>query len=265
MKQSILSNNMGNQIQKTDKNEIITSTGKSPFDKLNNLNSGLSAALAKIELPRQFSQLVLFVLDGSNSMMSDGASGFSKGYEIHQSVVKVMERLQSSKNKASFDIGFWAFANESVEMHPVKQLKDYDLVKNCFNPCEFISDGEATYLSETIQSVEKVVNDYLEEHKESNRKALIILLSDGEIHDYEEVIQLKSKFQIELVVFSSIFFESLDWEYNYEDWEMDEIKENLSNLATEEAYYLSTVDAEQIRKHMIKSVTKISNAISFSL
>lgn len=252
---------MGNQIQKTDKNEIITSTGKSPLDKLNNLTSGLSAALSKMELPRQFSQLVLFVLDGSNSMTWDGASGFSKGHEIHQSVVNVMERLQSSKNRASFDIGFWAFSNESVEMYPVKQLKDYNLVKDCFNPCEFISDGGATYLTETFQSVEKVVHDYLEEHKELNRKALVILLSDGELHDYEEVIQLKSKFQNELVVFSSIFFESLDWGDNYEDWEIDEIKEHLSNLASEEAFFLSTVDAEQIRKHMIQSVTKISNVL----
>lgn len=255
---------MGNQIQKTDKNEIITSTGKSPLDKLNNLNSGLSAALSKMELPRQFSQLVLFVLDGSNSMTWDGASGFSKGQEIHQSVVKVLERLQSSKNKASFDVGFWAFANESKEMYPVKQLKDYNLIKDCFNPCEFITDGEATYLSETFQSVETVVNDYLDEHKELNRKVLIILLSDGELHDYQEVIEMKSKFQSELVVFSSIFFESLDWGDNYEDWEIDEIKENLSNLASEEAYFLSTVDAEQIRKHMIQSVTKISNVLKIS-
>ena len=255
---------MGNQIQKTDKNEVITNTGKSPLDKLNNLNSGLSAALSKMELPRQFSQLVLFVLDGSNSMTWDGTSGFSKGQEIHQSVVKVLERLQSSKNKSSFDVGFWAFANESKEMYPVRQLKDYDLIKDCFNPCEYISDGGATYLTETFQSVEQVVNDYLEEHKELNRKVLIILLSDGELHDYQEVIEMKSKFQSELVVFSSIFFESLDWGENYEDWEIDEIKENLSNLASEEAYFLSTVDAEQIRKHMIQSVTKISNVLKIS-
>jgi hypothetical protein len=168
-----------------------------------------------MELPRQFSQLVLFVLDGSNSMTWDGTSGFSKGHEIHQSVVKVLERLQSSKNRASFDVGFWAFANESKEMYPVKQLKDFDLVKDCFNPCEFITEGEATYLSETLQSVEIVVNDYLDKHKDLNRKALIILLSDGELHDYEEVIELKSKFQRDLVVFSSIFFESLDWEDIY--------------------------------------------------
>jgi len=254
---------MGNEIQKTDANEVV-GTGKSPLDKLNNLNSGLSAALSRMELPRQFSQLVLFVLDGSNSMTWDGASGFSKGQEIHQSVVKVLERLQSSKNKASFDVGFWAFANESKEMYPVKQLKDYNLVKDCFNPCEFISDGGATYLSKTFQSVETVVNDYLDEHKELNRKVLIILLSDGELHDYQEVIEMKSKFQSELVVFSSIFFESLDWGDNYEDWEIDEIKENLSKLASEEAYFLSTVDAEQIRKHMIQSVTKISNVLKIS-
>ena len=129
-----------------------------------------------MELPRQFSQLVLFVLDGSNSMTWDGTSGFSKGHEIHQSVVEVLERLQSSKNKASFDIGFWAFANESKEMYPIQPLKEYDLKKNCFNPCEFINEGDATYLSETLQSVENVVNDYLDKHKDLNRKALIILL-----------------------------------------------------------------------------------------
>ena len=255
---------MSNKIQKIDKTETTIVKGTSVIHNINAIIAGSAAALSKVELPRQFSQLVLFVLDGSNSMTCEGLSGISKGQEIHQSVVKVLERLKSSKNKASFDVGFWAFANESKEMYPVKQLKDYNLVKDCFNPCEYISDGGATYLAETFQSVEKVVNDYLDEHKELNRKVLIILLSDGELHDYEEVVQLKSKFQNEFVVFSSIFFESLDWENNYEEWEIDEIKENLSNLASEEAYYLSTIDAEQIRKHMIQSVTKISNVLKIS-
>ncbi len=250
---------MENNIQKTEKNVVGTNTSKSPLDKLNNLNSGLSAALSKMELPRQFSQLVLFVLDGSNSMTWDGTSGFSKGQEIHQSVVKVLERLQSSKNKSSFDVGFWAFANESKEMYPVRPVKEYDLVNNCFNPCEFINSGNSTRLSDTLNSVEKIVEDYLEKNKEQIRKALVIILSDGEIFDYEKVIEVKSRMDNGLVVFSSIFFDSLEWDDIYDENQIEQMKKNLSKLASNDAYYLSSIDPEQIRKHMIQSVTKISN------
>jgi hypothetical protein len=252
---------MSNKIQKIDKTEATTVKGTSVIHNINAIFAGSAAALSKVELPRQFSQLVLFVLDGSNSMTCEGLSGISKGLEVHESVIKVLERLKESKNKSSFDVGFWAFADESKEMHSVRHLKDYDLIKDCFNPCEFITDGEATYLSETFQSLEKVVNDYLEKHMDINRKVLIILLSDGELHDYEEVIELKTKLQSDLVVFSSIFFDSVDCDLQYEGWEKEEIKENLSNLASEDAYFLSTVDPEQIRKHMIQSVTKISKIL----
>ena len=249
---------MENNIEKTN-NGVVTNKSNSPLDKLNSLSSGLSAALSKLELPRQFSQLVLFVLDGSNSMKWDGTSGFSKGYEIHQSVVKVLDRLKTSKNSSSFDVGFWAFANESKEMYSVRPVKEYDLVKDCFNPCEFIELGNSTKLSQTLNSVENIVSDYLESNKDQIRKALIIILSDGEIFDYQSVLKIKSSLVSDLVVFSSIFFESTDWKDKYDDDQIEELKNNLSNLASNEAFFLSTIDPEQIRKHMIQSVTKISN------
>jgi hypothetical protein len=252
---------MGNEIQKTDNNSISPSSNSSAIDKMNAMIAGQKAALSKTELPRQFSQLVLFVLDGSDSMYRKGMSGFSRGEEVHNSVLKVLERLQKSKNRSSFDVGFWAFAKESKEMYSIQQVKKFNLNDDSFNPCKVIAKGNGTRLFETLQSLEMIINNYLNEHKELNRKALVIILSDGELHDYEEVIELKSKIQSELVVFSSIFYESVDWEDYYYEWELDGIKENMSNLASEKAYYLSTVDPEQIREHMIKSVTKISNVL----
>jgi hypothetical protein len=250
---------MGNEIQKSDKKSVSIGANSSAIDNINALNAGRKAALSKTELPRQFSQLVLFVLDGSHSMGRKGTSGFSRGEEVHDSVLKVLERLQKSKNRSSFDVGFWAFAEESREMYSIRQVKQFNINKDSFNPCKVINKGNGTRLFETLQSLELIINNYLDEHKNLNRKVLVIILSDGEIHDYEEVIEIKSKLQSENIVFSSIFYESIDWEDFFDEMDLNEIKENLSNLASEDAYFLSSVDPEKIRQHMIQSVTKISN------
>ena len=250
---------MGNDIQKSDNKSPSTASNSSAIDNINALNAGRKAALSKTELPRQFSQLVLFVLDGSNSMGRKGTSGFSRGEEVHDSVLKVLERLQKSKNRSSFDVGFWAFAKESKEMYPIQQVMKFDLNKNCFNPCKKIKNGCGTRLFETLQSLEVIINNYLDQNKKFNRKVLVIILSDGEIHDYEEVLLIKTKLQSDFVVFSTIFYESVDWEDFFDEIDLNEIKENLSKLASEKAFYLSSVDPEKIRQHMIQSVTKISN------
>lgn len=250
---------MGNEIQKSDKKSVSIGANSSAIDNINALNAGRKAALSKTELPRQFSQLVLFVLDGSHSMGRKGTSGFSRGEEVHDSVLKVLERLQKSKNRSSFDVGFWAFAEESREMYSIRQVKQFNINKDSFNPCKVINKGNGTRLFETLQSLELIINNYLDEHKNLNRKVLVIILSDGEIHDYEEVIEIKSKLQSENIVFSSIFYESIDWEDFFDEMDLNEIKENLSNLASEDAYFLSSVDPEKIRQYMIQSVTKISN------
>jgi uncharacterized protein YegL len=250
---------MGNVIQKTDNKSVTTSSDTSAIDNINALRAGQKAALSKTELPRQFSQLVLFVLDGSDSMQRKGTSGFSRGEEVHDSILKVLERLQKSKNRSSFDVGFWAFAEESKEMYSIRQVKQFNIKDDSFNPCKVINNGNGTRLFETLQSLELIINNYLYEHKDLNRKVLVIILSDGEIHDYEEVIEIKSKLQSENIVFSSIFYESIDWEDFFDEMDLNEIKENLSNLASKDAYFLSSVDPEKIRQHMIQSVTKISN------
>lgn len=251
---------MSNKLQITDPTSLEKSTKNNKLGLTNALAAGLAAGLSGIELPRMFNQLVVFLLDGSGSMTSSGTSTFSKGQEVHQSVIKVVERLSQSKNKSSFDLAFWAFANENIEMFPIKPVKEFDLIKDCFNPCEYIKDYSNTLLNDLLKKVEIQVTEYLDKFEGQNRKALIIILGDGGIADYDKAIELKLKMDTNsLITFSSILFESPKWIEEFDDEYIEELKELFSKLASTEADYMSTVDPEKIRAHMINSVTKVSN------
>ncbi len=251
---------MSEEIQKNDASLIKSNASVSKTKIGQGLMAGVIASLSAIELPRMFNQLVIFVLDGSGSMTYPGASGKSKGYEVHQAVINVLERLKQSKNKSSFDVAFWAFANETVEMFPVKSVKDVDLAKDCFNPCEFIKDYAQTMLAQPLELVEKQAMSYLEKHKDQNTKVLAIVLGDGAINDYELCHAIKERINCnELITFSSILFESANWQDPKDALALKKIKENYSKLASTDADYMSTVDPESIRRHMIQSITKLSN------
>lgn len=223
------------------------------------LMTGAIASLSSIELPRMFNQLVIFLLDGSGSMTFNGTSGKSKGYEVHQAAINVLQRLKESKNKSSFDVAFWAFANETVEMFPVKSVKDFDLIKDCFNPCEYIKDYTKTYLKEALTHAKDQANDYLNLYKDQNTKVLFIILGDGAINDYAKCFDLKEEIsKNSAILFSSILFESPQWAEKFDEEMIEKIKKDFSNLASSKADYMSTVDAEKIRSHMIQSITKVS-------
>lgn len=250
---------MSNKLQKTDSSGVLNTNTGNKLKIASGLVSGLAAGLSSIELPRMFNQLVVFLLDGSGSMTFNGETGYSKGHEVHQAVVNVLERLNDSKNKSSFDVAFWAFANENIEMFPIKPVKEYNLTKDCFNPCEYIQDYTKTKLGDLLNTVESKVNEYLKKYEGQNRKALVIILGDGEIHDYIQAMKIKNEMDNNsLVTFSSILFESPDWQERYEQKDIKALKSAFSELASTEADYMSTVDPEKIRSHMINSVTKVS-------
>lgn len=237
--------------------KINTSIGKVKIGQ--GLMAGAIAGLSTIELPRMFNQLVIFLLDGSGSMTFEGTTGKSKGHEVHQSVISVLERLKESKNKSSFDVAFWAFSNETIEMFPLRSVKDFNLTKDCFNPCEFIKDYTKTNLYDSLENAKTLALNYLEKYKDQNAKALIIILGDGAINDYHKCIKLKDSLKDNsLIVFSSILFESPNWQEKFDLEVIEKLKNEFSKLASTDADYMSTVDAEKIRSNMIQSITKIS-------
>lgn len=245
--------------------DIVTSNDKTPgnsnpggLDLTNIQSAALSASLTKLKMPRLFYQLVVFVLDGSGSMTYQGKTGKSKGEEIEDSILGVIKRLNNSRNKNSFDLNMWAFADESKEMLPVTPLEQIDNDTD-LNPCNYIEEYRATNMLSTLKDVKVNCENYLQTNQDKNAQALIIILSDGAIHHYNETYeicnQIKNKKGISI---SSIFFESINWQEDMEAPEVSLLQDNLMKLASSPKLFASTLDPEEVRKHMIKSISTVS-------
>ncbi|RFC54054.1 vWA domain-containing protein [Brumimicrobium aurantiacum] len=248
---------MSNEIQKVNKTEIQKpKTGK--LDLLNINTSALNESLSGLEIPRLFYQLVVFVLDGSGSMTYRGTTGADKGEEVEDAVKKVVKRLQDSKNKNSFDINVWAYANENIEIIQTTSVDSFNLNQS-INPCDYIKRYDGTKLTPTLNDVRKECEKYLLFHKDKNTQALVIILSDGALDEYENSRSVcESLKEIDNVTVASIFYESDVWQKNYVVSETDVLKNDMKNLASNSSFFTSTVDPEEIRKHMIKSISTVS-------
>lgn len=223
--------------------------------------AAMRSSLTKMNLPRLFYQLVVFVLDGSNSMNREGKSGRTKGTEVGEAITSILKRLQNSKNKSSFDVNIWVYSDEVEEILPNTKVSKIDLNQN-FNPCNYVENGR-TYLAFALEGVESVVSDYLEENEGRNTQALVIMLSDGALHDYEasKIItdRLKKK---NTVTIASYLFEDKEWRETVDPITLEELRNDLENLSSSTTgaftFFKSTVDPEEVRKHMIKSISVVS-------
>lgn len=248
---------MKNKLQKSD-NKGLANSNKSKLD-VGNMNLGaLTKSLGTIEIPRLFYQLVIFVLDGSGSMSYTGSSGKSKGEEVEEAVKKTIERLHQSKNKNSFDISIWAYANESVQISKILSATDINL-NSSIDPCFHINKYDGTNLTETLKSVDIECQAYLDKYRDKNAQALVVILSDGAIEDYEVAVlncdNLKNTSKTSI---SSIFFESENWQENYLTKDVETLKNEMRYMASDDSFFASTLDPEEIRKHMIKSISTVS-------
>jgi uncharacterized protein YegL len=240
------------------KNSGIQKSSKKKLD-LTAINlEAFSSSLGIFSIPRLFYQLVIFVLDGSGSMTYPGMSGSSKGEEVESAIKKVIDRLHKSKNKSSFDINIWAYANESVEMLQITQVEKINNYSS-LNPTDFIKEYDKTRLEDTLKNVEINVNKYLEVNKNKNSQALIIILSDGAIHDQKESELICENIKMNKnITISTVLFESKLWKEKYQDDDLTFLKENMKTLANNSTLFTSTLDPEEIRKHMIKSISTVS-------
>ena len=249
---------MTKDIQKQDNNSLGRSAGnKLDFTNIN--MESLSTALSNVDLPRTFYQLVVFVLDGSASMGLNGISGKPKGEEIENSVKQTIDRLKKSKNNKSFDVCVWGYANEYIEIMPITTVNDIE-DSFCLNPCNYIEKNMATKLAEVMKTVKSQCDDYLNKYKTKNTQALILILSDGAIHDQsatEEVCDSIKERENNQTTIASTLFESKEWE----DDNLQFLKDNLESLSSGPNFFTSSFNPEEIRKHMIKSISVLSQIV----
>lgn len=225
---------------------------------LDNILKAEQEALTKFELPRTFNQLVLFILDGSGSMTFEGITGKSKGQEIHQQIMPILDRLKTSKNKNCFDICMFSFSEDYMEFISVTPLVKIDHSKMDFDPCNYIENG-GTYAEEVLKVAEKRIAEYLNKYKSMRTEALILFLTDGEISDIDQCTlvcdRIKKNKQVKI---GAYFFEDQGSSEYMDDEDNEMIKSSLCALASGPEFFSSEMDAEKIRDHMIYSISVTS-------
>ncbi len=252
---------MSKELQKLNKSEI-TQSSKKKLD-LSSINVGaLSASLGELSIPRLFYQLVVFVLDASESMTWEGISGKTKGSEIHNQITPIIERLRNSKNSNSFDISMYAFSQSHKEFIPMTTPKEINIESVSFNPCDHVPNYQ-TYAEPVFLEVEKKIESYLTEKNNKNSQAMIVFLGDGDIYDYPKVndicVRLKSNKKVTIL---SYLLEDKTWAEELSEEKLYSLKSNIKNMSSQDAnglnFFESKVNPEEIRKHMIKSISTVS-------
>lgn len=263
---------MSKEIRKIETNK------KGKLSLLDINTSALTASLGDLIIPRLFYQLVVFIIDGSNSMNEDSKNGISKALEIDKGIKSIIERLKKSKNSGSFDICFLTFSNEYVEVFSTKSVKDISLDQS-FNPLSFIAP-KGTKLSKALNHTKELVSLYHNENKTKNCQALIQILSDGAIQDYDSSLEVIDEIKnIDNTTISCQFLEShiedgqqwFSWneatgDLDYDNpWTIEDVKkdeERIANqfkkFASNSDLFVTSIDPEEIRKHMIKSISTVS-------
>ncbi|CAL2080238.1 conserved hypothetical protein [Tenacibaculum dicentrarchi] len=240
----------------------INNTQKGKLDLLNINTSTLTACLSGLVVPRLFYQLVVFVLDASESMTWEGVSGESKGKEIHNQIGPIIKKLAGSKNANSFDVSMYAFSQTHKEFVSMQTPNSIDIENFNFNPCNYVGNHQ-TYAEPVFLEAEEKINNYLLENKDKNSQAMIVFLGDGDIYDYSKVIdicnRLKSNNKITIL---SYLMEDRSWSEELEKEKLDRLRNNIKNMSSKDNnglnFFESKVDPEEIRKHMIKSISTVS-------
>ena len=249
-------------IKKPNSDKLQIDKGKFTSDMI----KAQAAALSKFEIPPVFRQLVVFVLDASESMTWNGLSGKSKGEEISDQIAPIIERLQKSRNSNCFDVSMFAFSQKSNEFIKLKNVKDIDTTAVDFNPCVHVGNYQ-TYVKETLKEVETRVNEYLNKYAQDNCQALIIFLSDGDLYDYDESYEICDRLRANnKITIASYLLEDKNWNNILPEEELNRLKNNIRGLSSSSKnnldenfeFFLSKVDPEEIRKHMIKSISTVS-------
>ena len=229
------------------------------LDKLKRLQ-GLKPKISSpkgLELPRLFYQKIIFILDASGSMMGKGASNISKGKEVSIAVNKVLDRLKHSKNKNCFDITVYTYSAKKDYGTIIKNKIVTDIIETNFDPTTY-QKPLGTYLSDALNEAINEANEYLTINKNKNSQALIIVLSDGAITDYNECYSLtenNKNLDIATIYFEGQNTSLLSNMFGVNIGERN--KDILKNIATKEMFYVS-VNAEDIRNQMIKSISTVS-------
>lgn len=268
---------MSKDLQKSNpKLPLKNAKGKLDLSEIN--MDALTAGLSELSIPRLFYQLVIFIIDGSNSMNKKTKNGQAKAVEIDKGIRSIIERLKSSKNNSSFDICLLSFSEKFEDVFSIANVKDIQNEQS-FNSLNFV-EPKGSKLYDCLVYAKEVSEDYSSRNSGKNCQVLIQILSDGEVDDYNESLEvIQAIKEIRNTTIACQFLESFiaegqNW-YSYEEstglidynspWSIEEVRvkekkiaKKFKKFASSEAFFKTSIDPEEIRRHMIKSISTIS-------
>ena len=212
------------------------------------------APIGKIEIPRQFAQLFIPVLDGSGSMKEQAAGNVSKAQATNGAVRGLLTRMKVSRVAPNFDCGLITFDSAPTVVVPVQSLAsvddngDYDPLRN---------HGGGTCIYAALEEAERMVADYLAKEPPGgvSHQAVVIVMSDGCCSKPARTRQVADRIKAthgNKVTIACTLFGTIG--------QVDVAGEELlREIATDPVRYYKTVyDAETLRQFMLASVTAAS-------
>jgi len=137
-------------------------------------------SVGRVEVPRQFLQLGVMVMDGSGSMTGPTAGNITKAQATNAAIRELFTRLKDSRVAKNFAVAVVAFDGDaSARLQPTDvgpTLDDND----DYDPTN--GHGGGTRIWRGLEEAERIVDGFLAagDNGGVKRSAVILLMSDGE-------------------------------------------------------------------------------------
>jgi len=225
-------------------------------DEINNDNlDQLPDELGTIEVPRQFHQLGIFVLDGSGSMYGQAHGGATKAEAVNDALRGVLTRFKVSKNKNDFSFAVIAFDGTASIKTPITPAVDIDDNDN-YDPT--VGHGGGTNIMAGLEEAQKLAQDHINNGQTGGapHSAIILIMTDGMDGNSSSTLQKAEEikngsFGGQITICTTYFGDIGSSDVG--------AKNHLKSLSTDKVMGFKEVyDAEALRSFFIKSISSVS-------
>jgi len=198
---------------------------------------------------RMYSQLGMFVCDGSGSMSDLALNGMRKDTCVAVATSEVLGRFQASTKRENFCFTVVTFDNQARQTMPVTAAMDVDLYAD-YTPQPVARGG--TFIGSGLEIAGSIANEFLNTDEGVPKSVVIVILSDGMDTNGSDTETLRIARRLKenpKVTICACYFAQRG-EHN------PDAEQHLRNIASNPATCYKTVyDPETIRSFFIASLS----------
>jgi uncharacterized protein YegL len=134
-------------------------------------------AIGQIHDIKEFEQLAVPVMDGSDSMSDIGETGQTKADEADVATRTFVGRMQHSRHVDNFFLAGVSFSHKvTPDFIPLQPMAEVDETGD-YNPLD--PQGQGTAMGDALATAREIAEEFLATSSEFPRSAVIILMTDG--------------------------------------------------------------------------------------